>query len=328
MTEIKKSKDGIEYLIKVLVEKSKVITRGTFWKIPHSDGSSEIHLKLGRYKKTKGPLDLDFESLESLEPKSELTLNGEEFLALVNFIRENYEPFKRGVKNYIPIDEGKIDLKNLEHLKTLFEHPEKEKLLEFITSNEIIPDDLIASLDHAQRLKEVETFEEMAENDLSEHKWQEWFQKNSWVLGSEFVRILDEREIDISNISDFLMEAYDGFLDIVEIKRPEGNLKFWATNKDHGNYIPSGDLVKAITQASRYIYEVEREADSIKFLEKVGYVKTIKPRCVLIFGRSFNWNNEQEEAYRLLNSNYHNLTIMTYDHILDRAKRMLGIKIS
>ena len=64
----------------------------------------------------------------------------------------------------------------------------------------------------------------------------------------------------------------------------------------------------------------------IKFLEKVGNVKTIKPRCVLIFGRSSDWNNDQREAYRILNSSYHNLTIMTYDHVLSRAKRILGIE--
>jgi hypothetical protein len=64
------------------------------------------------------------------------------------------------------------------------------------------------------------------------------------------------------------MEAYDGFLDIIEIKRPEGNLKFWMDKKDHDNLVPSTDLIKAITQASKYIYEVEREANSNKFLEK------------------------------------------------------------
>lgn len=63
----------------------------------------------------------------------------------------------------------------------------------------------------------------------------------------------------------FLMEAYDGFLDVIEIKRPEIGAPFWSTSLDHGNYIPSSNLIKAITQASSYIYEVEREANSIKF---------------------------------------------------------------
>jgi len=120
------------------------------------------------------------------------------------------------------------------------------------------------------------------------------------------------------------MEAYDGFLDIIEIKRPEGGMTFWAKTIDHGNYVPSTDLIKAVTQASSYIFDVEREANSIKFLERVDGVKTIKPRCILIFGRSNDWNDKQIEAFRILNSGYHNLTIMTYDHVLERAKRIVG----
>ena len=77
-----------------------------------------------------------------------------------------------------------------------------------------------------------------------------------------------------------------------------------------------------------YIYELEREANSIKFLEKVGGVKTVKPRCILVFGRSFKWNQRQQEALRILNAGYHNLTVMTYDHVAQRAKRMVGVEES
>jgi hypothetical protein len=164
----------------------------------------------------------------------------------------------------------------------------------------------------------------MLSDDLKEHPWQKWFEKYSWVLGSEFVRLLDERHIDTRNISDYLLQAYDGFFDIVEIKRPRGTLKFWADTLDHGNYIPSRDLIKAITQASQYIFEVEREANSLKFLERVDGVRVVKPRCVLVFGRSTGWNVDQVQAYRILNSGYSNLTVMTYDHVLERARRIIG----
>ncbi len=323
MTEIKTSKDGMPYLTVVLKDKPLTITRASFWKILHSTpGREEINLKLGRYKKKKGIYNLSFEELEALAPKSELTLTGDEFTALINFLQNNYEPFKEGIKKFIPLDE-KFDKQNIEHLKAIFDNPHKQELLDFIIGHDIIPEELFTAFQQLSKVKAVEQFEEMLEQDLTEHEWQKWFTDNSWVLGTEFVKILDDRKIDTANISDFLMQAYDGFLDIVEIKRPEGNLMFWADNKDHDNYIPSNDLIKAVTQASKYIYEVEREADSIKFLERVGYVKTIKPRCILIFGRSEDWDEEQKESYRILNSNYHNLTIMTYDHILERAKRIV-----
>lgn len=86
------------------------------------------------------------------------------------------------------------------------------------------------------------------------------------------------------------------------------------------------DLIKAITQASTYINEVEREANSAKFQRRVDSIKTVKPRCILIFGRSLDWNLDQKESYRILNSSYHNLTILTYDHVLARSKRVLGLE--
>ncbi len=320
MTTIKNTKNGIEYLIGKLKERANIVTKVFFWKIPHNSGKKDICLKIGRYNK-KGILS---EELETAKPKSELTLDEQEFLGLIAFLSENYEPFKLGVKKYIPLNE-KFNHESIEHLKAIFDNPDKRSVLEFIAKHNILPGDLIASLQNQTRHAAVAEYEKMLAEDLVEQKWQEWFKRNDWVLGSEFVRILDEREIDTANITDYLMQAYDGFLDIIEIKRPKGSLKFWADSQDHGNYIPSAELTKAIAQATKYIYEIEREANSIKFQERVGNVKTIKPRCILIFGRSNTWNDGQKESYRILNSSYHNLSILTYDHVLSRAKRILGL---
>ena len=320
MTTIKKTEKGIEYLFGILRKKAKTITRVALWKIPHRTQQKDICLKIGRYNKS----GFEMEILEIANPKSELTLDNDEFQGLLDFLSENYEPFKKGIKKYIPVDE-KFDQENIEHLKAIFDNPDKQKVLDFIAKHDILPEDLIVGLQNQTRINAVKEFESMLAQNLLEQKWQEWFKRNDWVLGSEFVKILDEREIDTANITDYLMQAYDGFLDIIEIKRPEGTLRFWVDRQDHGNYVPSSDLTKAITQATKYIYEVEREANSVKFLKRVRNVKTIKPRCILIFGRSNDWDDEQKEAYRILNSSYHNLTIMTYDHVLKRAKRILDI---
>lgn len=314
---------GVEgRLARVLANKQRVITRAVFWRIPHNTRPSEVHLKLGRYDK---PRDfLDGEIPESLKPRSELTLDGEEFEALISFLQESYEPFRQGVKAFIPLDKP-FSAENAQQVRALFSLPETADLVRFVIEHNVIPEELAEGLRQARRARAIRDFKKMLAQDLVEQRWQSWFQANSWVLGSEFVRILDERDIDTENISDFLMEAYDGFLDIVEIKRPGGGLRFWASATDHGNPVPSQDLVRAITQASRYIYEVEREANSVKFLRRVEGIRTVKPRCILIFGRSHEWDQDQSEAYRILNSGFHNLTIMTYDHVLARAQRILNL---
>lgn len=329
MQIIKKSQRGIDYLIGILKDKANVFLKVVFWKIPREHHEPTISLKIGRYRKiklvAKGKQVGLSETPENNKPKSELTLDNEELDALLEFLEINYEPFKKGVRKYIPLDE-KFDEKSIDHLKAIFDNPDKTKVLEFVAHNNILPEELLYSLRGLQRRRAVEELEKMIGAESTEYNWQKWFEKNDWVLGSEFVKVLDERAIDAKNISDFLMQAYDGFLDIIEIKRPSRELRFWAAAQDHDNYVPSSCLVKAITQAAKYIYEIEREANSAKFFERVGNVKTIKPRCVLIFGRSNDWNDGQKEAYRILNASYHNLTILTYDYVLNRAKRILGLE--
>lgn len=307
---------------KVLKTKPTVVTRAFFWKIAHNTPREDVCLKIGRYKKSAW-FDTK-EEAEILDPKSELTLDHDEFKELIAFLRESYEPFRQGVKAFIPLN-SPFDADNASQVKALFSVPQKAELVRFILDNEIIPDELADGLRQAKRVRAVREYRAMLDQDLVEQRWQQWFQENSWVLGSEFVRILDERRIDTKNISDFLMEAYDGFLDVVEIKRPGGGMQFWAATLDHGNSVPSTELIKAITQASRYIHEIELEANSLKFLENVSGVKTVKPRCVLLFGRSNNWTDEQAEAYRILNASFHNLTVLTYDHVLTRAERIIDM---
>lgn len=305
----------------VLKNKKTVITRANFWKVPHNTRDDEIHLKVGRYKKPKNWREPEIIDLDS--PRSELTLDGEEFDNLVSFIKDNYEPFKHGTKAFIPID-NPYDPTVAQQMKQLLCQTDKVKMLKYLLENEVIPEDLEVGLVHARRSRAIDNFQALLELDYVESKWQEWFEENSWVLGSDFVRTLDERWIDTKNISDFLMQSYDGFLDVVEIKRPDGDLKFWHSTLDHGNYIPHSDLIKAITQSIIYIHKVEKRANDIDFFENVGHVKVIKPRCTLIYGRSKGWNMEQQEAFRVLNSSYHNLTIITFDHVIERARRIIG----
>ena len=247
----------------VLRNRKTVITRAVFWKIPHNSDVEDVRLKLGRYRK---PEDIfDDEAPEFAQPKSELTLDQEEFANLINFLQDHYEPFKAGVKAYIPLD-SPFERESAEQIKALFSLPEKREIVRFIVDNDVIPEELRVGLEHARRLRAIRAFERMLKDDLKEQPWQKWFEKHSWVLGSEFVRVLEERTIDTQNISDFLLQAYDGFLDIVEIKRPEGALNFWSEKLDHGNYVPSTDLIKAISQASRYIFEVETGGEQCEIL--------------------------------------------------------------
>jgi hypothetical protein len=306
-----------DYLPRILKDKQRVVTRAVFWNIEHKDSREDIGLKLGRYQKGTA-------KVVDGTPKAELTLDHEELSALVRVLQEDYEPFRKGVKAFIPLDRP-YDAHNYEQIKALFSKADTPALVSLLIEHKVIPAELALALQQARRVRAISQFEAMLEEDALESKWQQWFTRNSWVLGSEFVEIIG-RHIDRNNISDFLMRSYDGFVDIVEIKRPEGALRFWSPTLDHGHPVPHTDLTKALTQASRYLFEVEREANSVKFERSVRGARVVKPRCILIFGRSEDWTDAHVEAYRILNAGFHNLTVLTYDHVLARARRIVGLE--
>jgi len=175
----------------------------------------------------------------------------------------------------------------------------------------------------ARRRVAIGEFERLLGENANEHQFQPWFQRNAWVLGSHCVQILDDRRIDVGSIADFLVEGYDGRVDLVELKRP--GLRFWHSEKDHDNYIPHPHLVTAITQAQNYQFALEGEINSNKTRERLKGVPIAKPSSLLIHGRSNNWIDKQFEAQRLLNAGFTNLSVMTYDQVLRRAKIIIGL---
>lgn len=142
-------------------------------------------------------------------------------------------------------------------------------------------------------------------------------------MGSEYLNILPERDIDVDDIADYLMRSIDGFLDVVEIKQP--NLSFWTKPDSHGNLCPTAPLTAAITQCLNYLYRIELQSNSVDFLERVDYTKTVKPQCMLVYGRSDTWGEKELQSLRILNAAYHQLHIITYDQLLIRAKQLLGM---
>lgn len=314
MQEVSKAKNGnTEYVDPVILKSGpRVFSEAILGKVVHNTpGIQDFTLKIGRYKRyPKTP--------EIIEPKSELTLDNKEFCRLIAYLETNYGPLKLGEGKYLEITQNETlpILKQIQKLNI----PDEKQALELIESG-LLTDNLQAAINTIKRKKAIKEFEDNLLLDKPESFWQDWFSKNKWVLGSEYLQIINERHINVDNIADYLMEAFDGFVDIVEIKRP-GIDKLWNDTLDHGNYIPTSELTKAIIQCQNYIYEIEKQSNSIDFLERVKNKKVIKPRCLLVFGRSNSWNNEQRKAYRILNASLNQITILTYDHLLERIKNI------
>lgn len=188
----------------------------------------------------------------------------------------------------------------------------------------------VGDIDHVvQRKSAIRNFEQLlnSEQAFSEYKeklgvgknedvWQKFFEANSWILGSDFVDILKERVIDEENKMDIPVKDYDGFVNIIELKLP--GAIFWTADD-----VPAAELTKAIMQCARYVTEIERRMNDDKKKDSLG-ADILKPRITLIFGRSKDWTKEQKKQFKILNSSFHDIAILSFDHVLQRAKQIIA----
>ena len=301
---------GQEYVEpKVLSSGKRSSCRAVFFRNIHkSNGAPIISLKIAR-------LDKDGKAKDD----KSITLKQEEIDQLIDYIQEYYTPLNIGLTEFIEADEDAAKLFQKVQDLGISDEEVASKLLE----SGILTQNLSVAITAAERNNAVQAFEASLEEEESEAFWQSWFAQNKWVLGSEYLNILPERDIDTHDIADYLMRSVDGFLDVVEIKRPD--LQVWAGPDSHGNYYPTAQLTAAISQCLNYLYRIELQSNSVEFMERVDGTKTVKPQCMLVYGRSDDWGEDKIKALRILNAAYHQLHIITYDQLLIRAKQLLGI---
>ena len=312
---IKTSKKGMPYVEAVLESKESRVTKAFLWRIEHHTQPVGVSLKVGHYWRGGG-----VEVRETESPRSEVTLTEEQFAALLTFLDENLAALRQGVKQYIVVDNDNAAAVAAKFM-TYMSEGDRREVLELIAQHDVLPEDVLAGITARKRQNAISEFGRMLDEDLPEQRWQQWFKANSWVLGSNCVRILGERRIDVDKVADYLVEDYDGHLDVIELKRPDS--LFWAPTRDHDNLIPATDLVKAITQAQNYQFELERKIDSIKMANRINRVPIARPRSLLICGRSHEWSRDEFHAQRLLNAGLTGVQVLTYDQVLRRAGRMV-----
>ncbi len=162
---------------------------------------------------------------------------------------------------------------------------------------------------------------------IERNYWQPLLEKNRWMFGLSYFVLLDESRIDLWDTADYLLESDDGFIDIVEIKHP--HVEFWQKNSNgsyrkYRNFLQySEELKGAITQATNYIFQVEKKFSDADWCRKNDCETPVKPKCTIILGRSDTWQLEEKTAFRLLNDSLHGIEIITFDHLYSRANKIL-----
>ena len=311
-----KNKENIEYINPIeLKDKKQVYSQAHFVRIKTGEDEYKLTLKIGRYKKVDFlGVNIKTDTPENKNPKSELTLDNDELNNLVEYINANYYPLSNNENKYLSFNDETMS-------SLIKEKPESiSKLVEVAIKNNLDLSDINKLIEIADRKKALQEFQDNYKNDVNENIWQKWFEKNNWVLGTDFVNISNDRRIDVKNIADFIAENIDGFVDVIEIKKAGDSKKFFEEKEDHENLVPSSSLTKAITQLANYLSTLERKANDLETTSRIG--KILKPRGILIYGNSKDWSEKEYQAFRLLNASLTNITIYTYNMVYKRALKM------
>lgn len=218
---------------------------------------------------------------------------------------------------------------------------QKDKLnliIEALTDSEI--QNLHASIRQSHHKKSIEIFkellrleeanklvEEVRQTDyLMEYQagqpekiFQNWIEKNLWTLGIDYIKKHTARQIGINSESDLIMETTDGYIDLIELKRPKFDLLSY--DESHKSYYPSKELSKVIGQSLQYL----KILDEYKhILEKQYKFKVLRPRIKIIIGRSESFKEEQFDALRMLNSNLSHIQIITFDYLMQCGQNIIS----
>lgn len=239
---------------------------------------------------------------------------------------------KRTVLRGVDKDEIVITEKNkVEALNQLSKLLTEDDISSWLESNlDALPTNLAIARIYHERKAKVEEFRKALARNEDEHFWQRFLKENDWMFGTACVEVISERRLDIHHTTDFPLKTHGGFMDIVEIKRPAS--PFWTNAKDGGYYkyrgkylIPNPELQGAIAQMTKYILQAEKRVNDADYIRDHDGAIPLKPRGIVIHGKSQDWKEEEWEAYRLLNDELHTVQVLTFDQLLAQAERLIAI---
>lgn len=164
----------------------------------------------------------------------------------------------------------------------------------------------VAHRNHA--LKKLRT---LIEEDALESEFQVLLEQNWWMLGGQYVAMIPRREWTVEDSLDILLEGADRYFEIIELKRSNAQLFI----RDHGNWIVSAEVNKAVNQAAHYISEIEADRGNLLRKYKIDLYKL---KAKVLIGRLLDGEDEEaekREALRMYNSHLHRIEVITYDEL-------------
>ncbi len=316
------SKGGIKYILpKTLKSGKESFCEAILERVPHNRTTTiDLVLAIKRYRITKDGLKV----LE--DPKKNISLDNEELNNLVEYLAEHIPAFKEGLQRYLNIDLNKTKLSSGQILDYISNS--SENLENIIPVKGITPQlESLANAIKVQKFVElIQEFEARLNLDIPEdsgtNSWQNWFTVNYCFFGPSYKQPVTKNLINIRGSKpDFMLVTIDGCVDSLDIKKPNVPNIIQEDPSHTGSFYWSSDVNKSIGQLVNYLYDMDE--NRYQLAEELG-ISIARPRGIIVIGRSNHWTEREVRAYRKLSYSLHGLEVLTYDHLLDRAKQMLN----
>jgi len=171
---------------------------------------------------------------------------------------------------------------------------------------------------------DLKNLKKMLGNGATEKDIQLWLYEHIWIFGPNYIEGFKEEINRKGHRIDFLLQRYDTYYDVIELKLP--SCKLFVGEEENvpeqdlsRKYTMSSDLKDAISQVVGYLesYKVDKLATM--------YQKGIlihKPRGIIVLGRT---DNSNKRALASLNSYLHDIQILTYDDIIEVANNFIKL---
>jgi hypothetical protein len=175
----------------------------------------------------------------------------------------------------------------------------------------------------------IESYQALLDNpETTETDMQMFLERkpNLWLLGLDYAA-MRARKPGVSGAMDFLLQRYDGFHDLLELKSPHDPI---VTAPDSGadegvppphDYALSRSLAQALAQAHVYRDRLTRHPAAAH--EFYGLPHTRDPRLIVVIGRAETLPEHRQRVLSELNKSLHRVEILPYDVLARRAEAVL-----
>jgi hypothetical protein len=172
----------------------------------------------------------------------------------------------------------------------------------------------------------ADAFGALLENPNSnETDLQSFIEDHPWLIGLEYVKVTPKRSAPRGQL-DFLLQRYDGFYDVLELKGPHDPI-IEAPDAEDGwppspsEYALSRSLAQALAQI--HVYRDALSADEEHLRRFFGLEHTRHPQLLIVIGRSGVLPEHRQRVLDEINLSLHGVKIIPYDLLTERCNMLL-----